>query len=94
MEPKKQPPQAAGTEPSEQESGVQLSRKALYEKRLDEIAADRSAGRCTGDEARERLAQAVLALYARYLTPRGQEVALERVRGSIANNPDLQRILG
>lgn len=82
----------AETAPSEQESGIQVSRRALYEQRLAAIAADRQAGLCTPEEGAERVVQALAALYGRFLTGPGREALKQHLRGEVEKDPELRKL--
>lgn len=71
-------------------SGVQLSRRALYDQRVAEIAADVEAGRASIEEADERTIEALQALYGRMLAPEGKAELGELLRELAANHPALR----
>ena len=76
------------------ESGVQLSARALYERRMAEIEADVDGGRCTVEEGDERSIQALQALYGRVLTREGKAELGELLRELTANHPALRNPKG
>lgn len=76
------------------ESGVHLSRQALYEQRMDEIYSDVQAGRCDFDEATDRVVQAILARTDDTFTQKGREQLAVKVRSACANDPRLSKALG
>lgn len=76
------------------DSGVQLSRQALYERRMDEIYRDVQAGRCDFDEATDRVVEAILARTEDAFTQKGREQLALKVRSACANDPKLSKALG
>jgi hypothetical protein len=75
-------------------SGVQLSREALYEQRVQEVYEDVQAGRCTFEEATDRVVEALVAKIGHRFTPRGREGLAAHVRAQCAKNPMLRKTLG
>jgi hypothetical protein len=72
------------------QSGVQLSRQALYEQRVDEIYEDAQAGRCSFEEAVERIVEATSArMGGNWFTPSGLEELKRRVRVACESDPRL-----
>jgi hypothetical protein len=87
----KQKPKATSINtPTTLESGVQLSPRALYERRVAEIEADAEAGRCTLEEADARTIQALQALYGRVLAPEGKTELGELLRELADTHPALR----
>lgn len=76
------------------ESGVQLSRQALYEQRMDEIYRDVHAGRCDFDNATDRVVEAIIARTDNTFTPKGRAALALKVRLACAEDPRLSRALG
>lgn len=76
------------------QSGVQLSRQALYLQRMDEIYADVQAGRCDFEAAIERVVEAAVARSYDRFTARGREVLAARLRKECQEDPQLRRTLG
>lgn len=76
------------------QSGVQLSRQALYLERMNEIYADVQAGRCDFEAALERCVDATIARTYDWFTPLGREKLAARLRRECANDPELRRALG
>jgi dephospho-CoA kinase len=66
--------------------------RSRYNLTVAEIVAEREAGRCAPDEAAERMVQAVVALYGRYLTPKGKEALQQHLRAEIRNDPELRKV--
>lgn len=93
--PKKPPPtHPSGIAGGAAQSGVQMSRQALYEQRMDELYADVQAGRCDYESAVERAVDAVISRTHAWFTARGREELEARVREACANNPRLRKTLG
>jgi hypothetical protein len=76
------------------QSGVQLSRDALYEQRMKAIYDDVHAGRCSFDEAVDRVVEASLALTTDWFTPKGRVEAAALVRERWTSDPRLRKALG
>ena len=76
------------------DSGVHLSRQALYERRMDEIYSDVQDGRCDFDEATDRVVEAILARTEDTFTQKGREQLALKVRAACANDPRLSKALG
>jgi hypothetical protein len=76
------------------DSGVHLSRQALYERRMDEIYSDVQEGRCDFDEATDRVVAAILARTDDTFTKKGREQLALKVRSACASDPRLSRALG
>jgi hypothetical protein len=91
---KKQPLTPPSGDTGSVQSGVQLSRQALYEERMNEIYADVQAGRCDFEVATERVVDAIIARTNDWFTPRGREELAAKVRQACAQNPRLRSTLG
>jgi hypothetical protein len=76
------------------QSGVQLSRSALYEQRMKAIYDDVHAGRCSFEEAIDRVVEAALALTTDWFTPKGRAEAAALVRQRCTSDPRLRKALG
>jgi hypothetical protein len=76
------------------QSGVQLSRQALYLERMNQIYADVQAGRCDFEAAVERVVEAAVARSYDRFTPRGREVLAARLREECMQDLQLRRTLG
>ena len=76
------------------QSGVQLSREALYEQRMEEIYQDAQAGHCSFEEATDRVVAAILARTGTWFTAKGRAELEARVRESCALDPRLRKALG
>jgi hypothetical protein len=83
---------AGGAESAQ--SGVQLSRQALYLQRMNEIYDDVQAGRCNFDEATDRVVEAIVARTNDWFTQRGRTELAATVRESCARDPRLRKALG
>ncbi len=75
------------------ESGVQLTREALYEQRMQEIYEDVEAGRCNFDEATSRVVEALIARTSDWFSPQGREELAALVRERCAADPRLRKAL-
>lgn len=75
------------------QSGVQLSRVALFEQRMTEIYDDVQSGRCSTEEAIDRVVEAVLARSSGRFTARGQAGLEAHVREACKSDPRLRSAL-
>ena len=92
VSPKPTSPAANDGVQSEQ-SGVQLSRQALCEQRMNEIYDDVQAGRCDFQSATNRLVEAALAWRGHWFTPRGRAEVEALLRESCERDPRLRNAL-
>lgn len=90
----KPPVPAPSGAPMDAQSGVQLSREALYSQRMEEIYQDAQAGRCSFEEATDRVVEAIIARTNDWFTPQGRQELETRVRRACANDPRLSKALG